>query len=289
MSHPDPEVAENDLVDTHHHLWRCEDVITRGWTASEPRLHQDFGLTQYEPFAREWGIAQSVAVQAADELTENSRLLADVADPHSSPRRVVGWLPLEKPDQTATVLADYGGADLVGVRHLVNFEPDSRWLGRDSVKESLREVARHDLVFEVVPVSADHFELTMQLIRDIPDLRVVVDHLGNPPLQSGANPTWTSGMREFAESGAVDVKVSVGHALLRQGTELDKWELERCVEGVVEMFGAERLLWASNWPVVTLHPQWRSWLSRTLAAIDGLGEDDAHQVRAANARRVYRL
>jgi L-fuconolactonase len=256
-------------VDAHQHYWRASS------------LHPDLA-GRYEPAdlpLAAAGVDVTVLVQAADEPAENARLAAYAATTPTV-AGVVGWLPLRDPAAARRELLSMERIPrLAGVRCLVGREP------LDGLDPSLfAELADRGLAWDVVAVTADQVRAVCALADAVPALRVVVDHLARPPVDGAPWEPWASAIRELARRPNIALKVSVGIDALTAWNAWDAAALERPVAHALECFGPERLMLASNWPVVLLrHGYVAAW--RDLAA--ACGAHDA--VLGATAQRWYRL
>lgn len=276
------------IVDSHHHFWDAEAAKRPGWRDAYPDMQRPFGPDDLASLMDEHGVQQSVLIQS-DNSWDETQVGLEIAAQERSIAGVVGWLPLEHPDETARHLNEVGDGRLVGARHLVNFEADPDWLARPGVEDSLRLLAERGLAFDVVPVAEEHFRHMVGLAEAVPNLTIVVDHLGNPPVVKGGWQPWADQMAELAQSDDVCVKLSVGIALLSEISTLDELDLGRYVDHVLEQFGPNRILWASNWPVINLAADYGTALRRLRELVGALDEHEQAQVMGLTARRVYGL
>jgi L-fuconolactonase len=210
------------------------------------------------------GIDATVLVQAADTAAENARLAAYAA---ATPTvaGVVAWLGEPLPAA-------------VGVRRLVGREPLD-WLD----PAHFAQLAERGLAWDIVAVTAEQVRAVCALADAVPGLRIVVDHLARPPLEGGRWEPWEDRVRELARRPNVAMKVSVGIDAL-QVWEWDARALARPVAHALDCFGPERLMLASNWPVVLLRASYaRAWGDLALAC----GEDP--RILGATAVRWYGL
>jgi L-fuconolactonase len=124
-------------------------------------------------------------------------------------RGVVGWLPLADPDATAQALERLRsrGGKLVGVRHLISNEPDPRWLLQSSVAESLKLLAAAKLAFDAIPVNAAQFESVLDVAERLPELKLVINHLGRPPIPEQGWEPWATQIARAAEHRNVSIKL----------------------------------------------------------------------------------
>src|SRR5262245_62178561 len=125
---------------------------------------------------------------------------------------MVGWLPLADPDATARELQRLRsrGGKLVGVRHLISYEPDPRWLLQDRVVESLKLLAASKLAFDAIPVNAAQFESVLEVAQRVPELAIVLNHLGRPPIPEQDWEPWAPKIARAAAHRNVSANLSIG-------------------------------------------------------------------------------
>lgn len=248
-------------IDAHHHFWRTAAQEQPWRQASHTTLVRDFEPADLEPELVAAGVDATILMQSVDEPAENDRLAGYAADPRVA--GVVAWLPLRR---SAEARAELDGLDLpklVGVRCLVATDPLD-WLGDPESLALFADLAARGLVWDVVPITRAQTDAVLRLARRLPELRIVVDHLGRPPLETRGWKPWAGQLAELAACPNVAVKASVGIDAL---SALETWDLgviEPYVRFATDQFGPSRTMLASNWPVVLLRASYRS-------AWDGLG------------------
>jgi L-fuconolactonase len=278
------------VIDAHHHVWdltvREQDWITGPELAP---LRRSFGLDELRPQAREAGVDATVLVQTVCVPEETPEFLALAAsDPLVA--GVVGWTDLtapDTPDILAALRALPGGRHLVGIRHQVQSEPDPRWLLRPDVVRGLRAVAAAGLVYDLI-ITPRQLPAAAEAAAALPELTFVLDHLGKPPIASGALEPWAADLRALAALPNAVAKLS---GLV---TEADRrhWTvdgLRRFAEVALDAFGAERLLFGSDWPVCTLAADYATVVAAAGPLLPGLSAAERAAVMGGNAARVYGL
>jgi L-fuconolactonase len=278
-------------VDAHHHLW---DLSVRDHDWIDPdrmaRIRRDFGPADLAAAVEGTDVRSTVLVQSVPVPAETRELLA-VAAAGNLVAGVVGWVDLTAPDvagRLAGLAAAPGGDRLVGVRHLVQAEPDPRWLCRPDVRRGLAAVAAADLAYDLLVVP-QQLPAAVETVRALPQLRFVLDHLAKPPVATGALDPWAGRLRELAAAPNVTAKLS---GLVTEAT-WGGWtvaDLRPYAAVAVEAFGADRLMYGSDWPVCLLAATgYRQVLSAAEELTAGLSAAERAAVFGRTARRVYRL
>jgi L-fuconolactonase len=275
------------ILDAHHHLWD-PDLCEYAWMSGDAaRLREPRGLDDLRAVAGPAGVGATVAVQAATTELETTWLLALAADSGGLVAGVVGWVDLEAPDvaeRLAILQAAPGGERLVGIRHPVHDEADPDWLGRGAVRAGLRAVAEAGLPYDLL-LFGEHLPAALRVAEALPELALVVDHGAKPRIAEGGWEPWNAGLASLAEHERVHCKLS---GLVTEA-RWDAWRedgIERYAARLLELFGPERLMFGSDWPVCTLAASYAEVLELAQSVL-GPGEREA--VLAGTARRFYGL
>jgi L-fuconolactonase len=272
-------------IDTHHHFWQTAAQEQPWRDPAHTALAVDFEPADLAPLLADAGVDATVLVESVDTAGENDRLAAYAAA-FGRVAGVVGWLPLADPAAARAELARADRTRWCGVRCLVAREPLD-WLAPDL----MAELAAADLAWDVVAVTDAQVEAVVALAQQVPELRIVVDHLARPPLDGGDLGPWAARLSALAACPNVALKVSVGIDVLASWTRWEAAALVPVVAEVVRVFGPRRLMLASNWPVVTLRADYATALHDLEAAVvaAGVDADGLGEVRGGTAARWYRL
>jgi L-fuconolactonase len=273
------------VVDAHHHVWDLS-VRDQDWIAEGSPIRRDFTVKDLAPEARAAGVDRTVLVQTVTVPEETPEFLA-LADEHELIAGVVGWTDLTRPDvadELARLRELPGGRYLKGIRHQVQGEPDPQWLLRPDVRRGLTAVAEAGLVYDLV-VLPHQLPACTEAAAALPQLTFVLDHLGKPPIASGALEPWASDVRALAALPNTVCKLS------GMVTEADtgSWtvdDLRPYADVVLDAFGPDRLMFGSDWPVCTLAATYGEVLD---AAHELTGPGDRTQIFETTAIRVYDL
>lgn len=274
------------VIDAHAHLW------TRARTPQpwiDPRsmaaIDRDFVPADLAELQRENRIDGAIVVQSSNSADETRDLLA--AADGVTIRGVVGWVDLtgDVPAQLAAVAAEAGAAPLVGIRHLAHQDPDPRWLARPDVGRGLDALAAAGLPFDLV-VLPEQLGLVADVVAVHPATRFVLDHLGKPPIASGDLTGWEADLRRVARAPHVAAKLS-GLVVEADWHHWTVDELRPVVDVALDAFGAGRLMFGTDWPVVRLAGDAPRWIDALDALLAGVSDEDRRAVFAGTAERVY--
>lgn len=260
-------------IDAHHHFWQHHRMPPVWHQPARAAIARDYEPTDLAGPARAAGVDGTVLMQAAETTEENTRLLA-YADEVELVAGVVCWLPLADPDPALTELDRVSAHQRVrGIRCLIDRD-DADWLVSDGTHDVLFELADLGLTWDIVAVTTRQVEHVSKIASVLPNLRIVVDHLARPPIEDGGWEPWANHVQTLAQHPNVALKISIGIDLLDAWPQWDAGALDPYVAWVVEHFGADRLLLASNWPVVELlRPYGQAWADQ-VAALRRAGLDD---------------
>ena len=276
------------IIDSHQHFW-IYDAERDAWINDEmTRIRQNFLPEDLLPVYAANGVTGCVAVQADQSDTETLFLLA-LAEKYSSfVKGVVGWVDLRANDLYDR-LDYYSQYELLkGFRHVAQGEPDD-FLARPEVIKGIRQLSVFDYTYDIL-LYPTQLKAALQLVREVPEVKFVVDHIAKPYIKDKKINTWSNYMRQLAASPHVHCKVS------GMVTEADwkNWKTEDFfpyLDVVFEAFGVERLMFGSDWPVCLVAAEYEQVLGIVQEYMKrvGFSENDQVKVLGLNATRFYRL
>ena len=280
------------VVDAHHHLWNLSarpQPFLDSHSALAP-LRRTFELAELAPQAATAGVQATVVVQTVTEPGETPELLA-LAAAGGLVAGVVGWTDLTAADvagQLAQLAGRPGGARLAGIRHPLLTEPDPGFLDRPDVRRGLSAVAAAGLCFDIV-ARPGQLPAAVRAAAAVPELTVVLDHLGNPDVRQPPAATWTAAVRQLAALPSTAAKLSgmLGVPSPAGGAPLA--HLRPYLELALECFGPDRLMFGSDWPVSTLDAPYASVVAAGRALLSELSAAEQAAILSGTARRLYRL
>jgi L-fuconolactonase len=273
-------------IDAHHHLWNVESGTYDWPTPDDGPIYRTFTVADLAPLVAEAAIDGTVLVQTVNTLADTDAMLA-VAAAVPWVRGVVGWVPLDDPAAAAVALDERAGPPLCGVRHLIHHEPDPDWLLRRTVIEGLREVGNRHLAFDIVAAFPNHLRHVPALADALPNVTFVVDHLAKPPYRRAGWDAWRSEIVAAARRPNVAAKISGLTTAVGPGWTPD--ELWPALEVALDAFGADRLMFGSDWPVCLLASSYAAHLDALDGLIAALAPDERAAIMGGAAARVYRL
>lgn len=273
------------MIDAHQHFWRL-DRGDYGWLdGAGPLLRRDYLPGDLAPLLHRYGVSHTIAVQAAPSIAETEYLL-DLADSHDFIAGVVGWLDFESADFSEQLARLVGRPKLVGLRPMLQDIDDDRWILRPRVLAALEQVRSAGLALDVLS-KPRHLPFVIEALQSVPGLRAVVDHISKPPIESGEAGAWESDMIKLAANPNVYCKIS-GLITEASHTSWSVGDLTAYVGHVVTCFGAERVMWGSDWPVCRLAGEYGDVLAAaTLSLPPALSRDAG--IFGENAARFYGL
>ena len=277
------------IIDAHHHFWDTKTAEYPWMTGPYGPLRRAYGPADLSPLLDATGVTATVVVQARQDLDETYCLLETAA---ATPwvAGVVGWVDLTRPDVAETLAGIREGRHgdrLVGIRHQVHDEPHPEWLLRDDVMRGLSAVAEAGLAYDLL-VRVRELPAATEVARRLPQLRLVLDHLAKPPVSTLEMEPWMSAISPIAGLTNVVCKVS-GLVTEADWTSWEPADLEPYLETAVELFGPERLVWGSDWPVSTLAADYHEVYGITTEILALLVGDDIGWIRGESAIATYRL
>ncbi|OXM72428.1 amidohydrolase family protein [Amycolatopsis thermalba] len=271
------------VVDTHLHLWDLT-VSEYAWLPPGSPLHTTFTAEQARRELDAAGIATAVLVQAEDSETDTEFMLAQ-AGRHDWIAGVVGWVRLDDPDTARRQLDRWQRHPAFrGVRHLVHDDPRADFLDLPAVRRSLAVLAERGLPFDVPDAWPRHLGQVADLAAALPELTIVVDHLGKPPADPEEFRAWLSTLRAVAAHPGTVAKIS---GLQRPGEPLTADAARPAVEAAFEVFGAGRLMYGGDWPMTVPSGGYgRTW-DAVSALIGELPASERSLVLSGTASAIY--
>lgn len=273
-------------IDAHQHFWRYA-ADTHPWIDdSMAALRRDFLPPELKPLLAEAGIDGCVAVQAQQNRAETDWLL-QLADENAFIRGVVGWVDLRAASAADDLRELAAQPKFRGVRHIVQDEPDERFLLRPDFCRGVALLEPLGLTYDIL-VYSRQLPAVVEFARRFPYQRFVLDHLGKPEIRTRQMDDWRREMRRLSAAPNVFCKLS---GLV---TEADwkTWkpaDLVPYLDVAMECFGASRLMIGSDWPVCLLAGTYPQILAGVSDYTSRLTWSERNAILGDNAWRFYGL
>lgn len=281
---------QTPVVDSHHHFWTPGryDYYWMNGPELDP-IRRPFGPADLQPLLTSSGVDFTVLVQTVSSVEETREFLA-IARDTPFVAGVVGWVDLTDPHVGQTLddlKAGPGGRYLVGIRHQVHDEPDDIWLLRPDVQRGLQAVGHAGLGYDLL-LRPRELPAALEVVKAHPHARFVIDHLAKPDIATGEIAEWTRLISPFGEQTHVSCKLS-GMVTEANWTSWTPADLRPYVATVLDVFGVERVMFGSDWPVSLLAADYARVKSALEQALPQLSSADAAAIFGGNAIRFYRL
>jgi len=241
-------------TDAHLHSWDLQKIQYSWLNKDAGILFDSFTPEKIEKELLETGVDSAVLVQADNSL-EDSQYMFEQASLFSWIKGVVAWLPLEDPDQISEIIeTQYGNNPFFkGVRHLMHVEPDPNWLLQENVMLSLQVLADKKIPFDAIGINLQQLNSITEVAEKIPNLKVMIDHLNQPPLDDDSKMhEWKNMMGRASKNGNVFVKISGLGTINRTGFSSLENAIVPVLNFILEHFQSKRCCCGSDWPISLL-------------------------------------
>jgi L-fuconolactonase len=273
-------------IDAHQHFWLYHSLEYAWIDDSMAALRRNFLPHDLAGELKSAGFDGSIAVQARQSL-EETRWLLELAGKSASIVGVVGWIDLRSPDVRSQLKPLVHNPKLVGVRHIVQSEPDDGFLLRPDFLRGISVLEEFDLAYDLL-IYTKHLPVAIEFVQKFPRQRFVVDHLAKPPIKSEKLGSWAQGIGELAKFPNVYCKVS---GLVTEA-DWQRWtpdQIRPCLEVAFDSFGPERLMVGSDWPVCLVAASYPTVLQLAKDYIAARSPQSLSAVLGGNAARFYGL
>ena len=270
-------------IDAHQHYWRIgqNDCV---WPTPDLPIHRDYLPADLAPLMVTAGIAGSIVVQS-QENDADTDWLCDLAAATPDILAVVGWVDMKRADAADRIATLAARAKVRGVRPMLQGYPDD-WILDLAVPPALDAIEDHGLVFEAL-VRPGHLPAIARIASAWRGLSIVIDHAAKPDIAAAMWQPWADAIADIAAYPNVACKLS--GLVTEAGPDWTAATLQPYVGHLLTVFGCQRLLWGSDWPVLDLASDYAGWAATSDLLLAGLEEPERGAVFGGNAERVYRL
>lgn len=273
-------------IDAHQHFWRYG-VDTHAWIDDSMRaLKRDFLPEDLAPLLRDSGFDGCIAVQAQQSVEETEWLLR-LADERAFILGVVGWVDLAAPDVADQLRRLASHKKLRGIRHIVQDEPDDRFMLGPEFMRGIATLAEFDLVYDIL-IYPRQMPAAVKLAQAFPQQRFVLDHLGKPEIRNGELDQWARGIAAISRNRNVSCKLS-GLVTEADWSSWSPADFTPYLDVAMDWFGPERSMIGSDWPVCTLAGAYGDVIDIVQRYIERLAPEQRDAILGGTAARVYGL
>jgi L-fuconolactonase len=273
-------------IDAHQHFWQYDPAEHAWMTDKLAALRRDFMPQDLKPLLQTLEFDGCVTVQVRQNVAE-TRWMLELADRHDFIRGVVGWVDLCSPDLLSQLDHFAGHPKLVGVRHIVQDEPDDQYMLREDFRRGIAELGAFGLTYDVL-VYPRQLPAAIRLVEEFPDQRFVLDHIAKPPIAEGRLGQWEPDLRRLSELRNIWCKLS-GMVTEARWSAWQPSDFDRYLDVVFEAFGPDRLMIGSDWPVCTLAAEYADAMGIVLDYIRQVPPREQAGILGENCARFYGL
>lgn len=275
-------------IDAHQHFWNMSKADYPWLIPAYGPIYANFYPRDLEPQLKAAGIDQTVVVQSMDSYEDTAAMLTQAED-FDWIGAVVGWVPLLDHEAERKALDRYSKhPKFRGIRHLIHEEKDPDWVVQPKVIEGLKILADYGMSFDVVAVFPNNLKHVPTLAEKVPNLTLIIDHLAKPPIKDKQMGAWADQMAAAAQYPNVYAKVSG----LNTAADWANWsaaDLKPYIDFAIEKFGADRLMFGSDWPVAILAGDYAKVWAETNKALAGRSPTEIDAILGETAMKAYRL
>jgi L-fuconolactonase len=272
-------------IDSHQHFWKYNSEDYPWITDAHAVIKRDFLPEHLSPLLKAANLNGCVAVQAMQQLSETDFLL-NLAENSPSIVGVVGWVPFCDANVEAHITRYAENSKTVGFRHIIQDEADDQFMLRSNFNEGIRLLTRYALCYDLL-IFERHLPQSIAFVDKHPELSIIVDHIAKPRIRKNEfDHSWAKNIRLLAERDHVCCKLS-GLVTEVRDAEWHAELLQPYFNTVLEAFGANRVLFGSDWPVCLLRSEYGQWLQVVTSLIAPLTATEQAAIMGENAARIY--
>jgi L-fuconolactonase len=273
-------------IDAHQHFWKYSPAAYSWISDAMPELKRDFLPADLKPLLDANAFESSIAVQARQDLDETLWLL-DLANQNEFIKGVVGWVDLRSQELPVMLEHLANQPKLVGVRHILQDEPDDQFMLRPDFRRGIARLAEHGLTYDLL-LHPRHLANAVHLVQEFPKQRFVLDHIAKPRIADGLMEPWAREIRELAKFENVWCKLS-GMVTEARWKRWKPEDFRPYLDVVFEAFGRERLMIGSDWPVCTLSAGYSETMRLVTQYAKDLPPQQLESLLGGNCTRFYGL
>lgn len=272
-------------IDSHQHFWQRDRGDYTWLTPELGPIYRDFLPEDLEAELAIAGINQTILVQAAETDAETDFMLS-LANKTKFITGVVGWIDMASKDAISRLNHLRKHSLFKGIRPMIQDHPDDQWMLRKELKPVFLSLIENGLCFDAL-VKPRHLPVLYKLLLRYPDLKVVIDHGAKPDIASGQTNQWAIDIARIADNTQAYCKLS--GLITEAGANPSVDTLSPIMDHMLSVFGARRLMWGSDWPVVNLAVNYQKWIEASADYISKLDVESQQWVWSNSAQNFYGL
>ena len=278
------------MIDAHFHLWR---IGYNGcvWPTSDlVPIYRDFDLKMMESIAGSAGVTSGVLVQSQEDDRDTDYLL-DLAENSSFVKAVVGWVDMLSPVAPERIFNLKKYSKFKGLRPMLQSLPEDDWILQPGLDKVFDAMKHHNLSFDAL-INPRHLLHIAELAKRHPDLPIVIDHAAKPVISDQLPDDWCKGMINLA--GFTNVYCKISGLVTEARPQQSPVSISGYIRFLLSIFGSQRLIWGSDWPVIKLAKgrvsmDYSNWLEFVRQSLGDLSEDDISSIFSKNAATFYSI
>ena len=281
---------EKSIVDAHIHLWDL-DNLSYPWLEAVPEIKKNYLMADYYKAAKNQDVEAMIFVQAecsSEQFLNELAWVQAIADKDERLKGIVPWAPLHLGVEVEGILENFQkDSRIKGVRQIIQLEQETGFCLSQGFIDGIRLLGEYGLHFELT-IDVHQFPDVLKLVEQCPGTQFILDHIGNPNIAKKQMNLWGEYLKIFADSGNHYCKFSnfVCNANLVNWTTED---LKPFSEVVIDSFGVDRLIWASDWPHALRASSWNRWFETSLELTSEFSAKEQDQFFKENAIKFYRI
>lgn len=278
------------IIDTHLHLWDPK-RLRYPWIDNIPLLNKPYLLEDYKKACGPVRVEKMVFLQCEcvpEQSLQEAEWVTSLAQQDPRIQGIVSWAPLEKGEAARPDLERLARNRLVrGVRRIIQFDPDIAFCLRPDFVKGVQMLPDYNLSFDIC-ISHVQMANTVRFVRQCPDVRFILDHIGKPDIKNRLLDPWSAEIRTLSEVPNVWCKVS-GLVTEADHKSWTKEDLKPYIDHVIACFGFDRVVYGGDWPVAYQATDYPRWVETLTWAVSGASEAQRRKLFHDNAVTFYRL
>lgn len=276
------------VIDTHLHLWNVNH-LNYPWLKDVPRINRSFSLADYNEACGSLEVEKMIFMQcecATSQYRQEVEWITELAGDEARLQGIISWAPLENGEDARGDLEELKSNPLVkGIRRIIQFEPDLEFCLKPGFIRGVNMLMDYGFTFDIC-ISHIHNQSVIRFLSECPKVPMILDHIGKPDIRNRALDPWREEIRAISEFPNVYCKLSS----LATEADHEHWtldDLKPYVNHIIECFGIDRLIYGSDWPVVTLAANMKTALSTMLELLKDLSGEELRKLFHDNAEDFY--